>query len=148
MQPHSCKCSPKQCFTGAYRTGNSSHCGLYLDRNLSGDITRHGNLGSGPNISWTTCHSADYCGQSSLCTVAHSFGEVVLAVILPIPSLTKQLDVKEKGNMLYFTVSLSSRKVLCWCCMYILVFISNAWPYLIPSVNVGTPSLNSSLDHE
>lgn len=81
---------------------------------------------------------------------AHGFREVVLAVTLPIPNLTNQLEVKEKGNIPYFTVNMSCKKVLCSCCMadvYLLVFISNVWPYLIPPVNVGTPSLNASLDH-
>lgn len=55
-----------------------------------------------------------------------------------------------KGNILYFTVNMSSQKVVCWCCMadvYLPVFFSTVWHYLIPPANAGTPSTNSSLDH-
>lgn len=70
MQPHSCKCPPKQYFTRACRTSNSNHCGLYLDTNLSGDTTRHGNLDSSPIVSWATYHL--HYGQVSLCMAMHS----------------------------------------------------------------------------
>lgn len=77
IQLHSCKCPPKHCFTRPCGTGNSSHCSLYLDTNLSGDITRHGNLDSSPIISWATYHlhyavRAGCCGQVSLCMAVHS----------------------------------------------------------------------------
>lgn len=151
MQPRSCECSPKQCFPRACRMGKSRHCRFYLDRNLSGDETSQWPQ----NIvdpQATSCYavSADYCGQIRLCLAAHSFREAMLAVSLPIPNLTNQLEVKEKRNILDFTVSRSSQKLLRWCCaadVYLLVFISNVWPYLIAAVNVGSPSPNSSLDH-
>lgn len=56
--------------------------------------------------------SADYCGQISLSMAAHSFREVMSAGSLPIPNLTNQFEVKEKGNILYSTVSMSSQKVM------------------------------------
>lgn len=109
MHPHVCKHSPKQCFTTACRTGKSSHCGLYLDRNLTGDTIRHGNLGGGPNISWTARHlcyavSVDYCGRFSLCMAAHSFREVMLAVSLSIPNLTNQLEVRRGAYCISLSV--------------------------------------------
>lgn len=57
----------------------------------------------------------------------------MFTVNLPIPNLINQSEMKETSIILYFIDSMSSQKVLCWCCKVLCLVFSYSPPKFVIS---------------